>query len=313
MLPQLRRNTRLRKEYLYRRSLQGEEQKEFEKKRQIQHALDSGTPLPKDLRDEAADIVEELAYEDDGSVTPSTGGDAGGSIVQKHKFSLASSSSHLVMDSEYARAGVVDPVIMITTSRNPSSRLTQFAKELKHTIPNAVRINRGNHVLPQLAAACRSNNATDLILVHETRGVPDGLIVSHLPYGPTAYFALLNVVLRHEIDGLSNMSQAAPHLVFENFSTKLGERVSTILKHLFPPAKADSKRVITLANDDDFISFRHHTYKKASHKEIVLEEAGPRFEMQLYQIKLGTIEMTDAENEWVLRPYQNSAKKRKAL
>jgi U3 small nucleolar ribonucleoprotein protein IMP4 len=304
----------LRKEYLYRRSLHGEEQKEYEKKRQIQQALDAGTPLPKELRDEAAEIVEEMAYED---TVPAHGSDSAEpdnpSRIVKRQFSLAAASSQLIMDSEYARAGVYDPVIMITTSRNPSSRLTQFAKELKHVFPNSVRINRGNHVLPQLAAACRANNATDLVLVHETRGVPDGLIVSHLPYGPTAYFALLNVVLRHEIEGLSNMSQQAPHLIFENFTTKLGERVSTILKHLFPPPKDDSRRVITFANDNDFVSFRHHTYKKAGYKDVVLEEAGPRFEMQLYQIKLGTVEMTDAENEWVLRPYQNSSKKRKVL
>ena len=29
-----------------------------------------------------------------------------------------------------------------------------------------------------------------------------------------------------------------------------------ILKYLFPVPKEDSKRVITMANDDDFISFR---------------------------------------------------------
>lgn len=33
----------------------------------------------------------------------------------------------------------------------------------------------------------------------------------------------------------------------------------------------------------------------------------------LYQIKLGTVDQTEAENEWVLRPYQNTAKKRKEL
>lgn len=33
----------------------------------------------------------------------------------------------------------------VTTSRDPSSRLKQFAKELKLVVPNAQRINRGNH------------------------------------------------------------------------------------------------------------------------------------------------------------------------
>lgn len=33
-------------------------------------------------------------------------------------------------------------------------------------------------------------------------------------------------------------------------------QVSNILKYLFPVPKEDSKRVITFANQDDFISFR---------------------------------------------------------
>ena len=32
------------------------------------------------------------------------------------------------VDDEYARAGTTDPKILITTSRDPSSRLGQFAK-----------------------------------------------------------------------------------------------------------------------------------------------------------------------------------------
>lgn len=49
------------------------------------------------------------------------------------------------IDDEYAQAGVRDPKVCVTTSRDPSSRLKQFAKELKLVVPNAQRINRGNH------------------------------------------------------------------------------------------------------------------------------------------------------------------------
>ena len=47
--------------------------------------------------------------------------------------------------------------------------------------------------------------------------------------------------------------------------------------------------------------------------QVHLMEAGPRFEMRLYQIKLGTIEQTEVETEFVLRTYQNSAKRRKTM
>ena len=78
--------------------------------------------------------------------------------------------------------------------------------------------------------------------------------------------------------------------------------------------KEDSKRVITFANQDDFISFRHHTYKKGEGKNIELQEVGPRLELKLYSIKLGTIDEIDAaDTEWQLKPYMNTAKKRRFL
>jgi len=49
-------------------------------------------------------------------------------------------------------------------------------------------------VLPELVETCRSHGVTDIVMVHEHRGEPDGLVISHLPYGPTAYFGLYNVV-----------------------------------------------------------------------------------------------------------------------
>ena len=45
-------------------------------------------------------------------------------------------------DDEYRWAGVEDPKIMITTSRDPSSKLKQFAKEMRLLFPGAQRLNR---------------------------------------------------------------------------------------------------------------------------------------------------------------------------
>ena len=73
----------------------------------------------------------------------------------------------------------------------------------------------------QLIEACRANDVTDFIAVHETRGRPDGMIISHLPFGPTAYFNLSDVVMRHDINKeevqLKNVSEQYPHLIFHNF------------------------------------------------------------------------------------------------
>jgi U3 small nucleolar ribonucleoprotein protein IMP4 len=113
-------------------------------------------------------------------------------------------------------------------------------------------------VIRSLIPACLSQNVTDLILLHETRGRPDAMIISHLPHGPTLSLTLHNVTLRHDVssNATSTVSEQYPHLVFEGFSTTLGERVTGILKALFPVPKEDARRVMTFANEKDFISFR---------------------------------------------------------
>ncbi|KAK9828571.1 hypothetical protein WJX72_000814 [[Myrmecia] bisecta] len=288
----IRRNARLRREYLYRKSLEGKEREAYERKRKIKQALEEGKPIPNELRKVEAGLRHDIELEDDNTAVPRT---------------------HI--DDEYAHAGERDPKILITTSRDPSTRLTQFAKELKLLLPNAVRINRGGQVITELVETSRNHDFTDIVMVHEHRGEPDGLVISHLPYGPTAFFGVFNTVLRHDIGEkkkVGTISEAYPRLIFDNFTSKLGQRVNNILKYLFPVPKDDSKRVITFANQSDYISFRHHTYTMPKGaKSIELTECGPRFELKLYQIKLGTLDQPHAENEWVVRAYTRSAKKSK--
>ncbi|KAL7101321.1 hypothetical protein ACP275_08G047500 [Erythranthe tilingii] len=289
----LKRNVRLRREYLYRKNLEGQQRLDYEKKLKIREALEEGKPIPTELRNEEAGLRREIDLEDENTAVP-----------------------HSTIDDEYASAFDRDPKILLTTSRSPSAPLTQFVKELKFVFPNAQRMNRGGQVISEIIETCRAHDFTDVILVHEHRGVPDGMVISHLPFGPTAYFGLLNVVTRHDNkdkDLLGPMSEAYPHLIFNNFSTKLGQRTANILKYLFPVPKPDSKRVLTFANESDYISFRHHNYKSDGPKSVDLREVGPRFEMRLYQIKLGTMDQNEAQTEWVIRPYMNTSRKRQFL
>ena len=75
--------------------------------------------------------------------------------------------------------------VVVTTSRDPSSRLKQFAKEVRLLFPNAQRMNRGGHVIDELVNVCRANEVTDLIIVHEHRGEPDGLVIRYTPMRET--------------------------------------------------------------------------------------------------------------------------------
>lgn len=287
-----RRQARLRREYLYRKSLEGQDRHEYEQKRLVRKALAEGKALPTEVRASYDGLQRELTLEDD-----------------------RTSAVHTHVDDEYANAGLLEPRVCVTTSRDPSSRLMQFAKEVKLLFPNSTRINRGNNRIADLMEACRQqSDVTDLVMLQETRGEPDGLVICHLPLGPTAFFTISNAVLRHDIEDAARMSEAYPHLILHNFTTDLGKRLGNIWKCLFPIPKADSQRVLTLANHDDSISFRHHMYNKTNNnKKVELHEVGPRFELKLYQIRLGTLEQSEADNEYVLRPYQNTAKKRRIL
>lgn len=276
---------------MYKKALEARERQIWEKKQAIKDALAKGKPIPDALKKELEELREEMSK------------NVGNNEPLTH------------VDDEYDRAGIEDPKILITTSRNPSSKLLQFSKELRLVFPNAHRVNRGTYVMAEIAGACRANAITDLIMVHEHRGIPDALVVSHFPHGPTVLFTLHNVVLRHDVPSgsTSTVSEQYPHLIFDGFSTKLGQRIMSVLKYLFPVPKDESTRVMTFQNQSDFISFRHHVFVKTSHKEVQLAEVGPRFDLRPYEIRQGTIEQKEADQEWVLRPYQRTARKRKQL
>jgi U3 small nucleolar ribonucleoprotein protein IMP4 len=296
----VRRNSRLRREYLYKKSLHGEQSVAFARKEAVRRALETGTPLPTELRKDAEGLKKAIDLEDDVTAAPRSS-----------------------LDDEYATAGVLDPKVCVTTSRDPSSRLKQFAAEVRLIFPNAQRINRGNTTIREVVAAARDAEFTDFIVVAETRGEPDGLIISHLPYGPTVHFSLSNTVMRHDIEGRAPVSEVYPHLVFSNFSTGPGLRIRTVLQHLFPVPKEESKRIVTFSNDSDYVSFRHHMYTAAAGAgggggkmrpgDVALAEVGPRFDMKPYAIKLGTVDQKDADAEWQLRSYINTARKNQVL
>mmetsp|Transcript_5149 Transcript_5149/g.8985 ORF Transcript_5149/g.8985 Transcript_5149/m.8985 type:complete len:307 (-) Transcript_5149:48-968(-) len=289
----LRRNARLRKEYLYKKALEDREAATFEKKRKLQAALDNNKPIPTELKGQDKKLRTSLQLDDDRTK------------VQRS-----------TVDDEYAFLGSREPRVLITTSRHPSTRLTKFIKELRLIIPGAQRVNRGGYVMKDLMELARQHEMTDAVFVHEHRGEPDGLVVCHLPFGPTAYFGLSNVVLRHDLaEKPPTVPEVHPHLVFHDFTAKTGLRVKTILQALFPPSKALGERVVTFANSHDVIHFRHHIFKRPAgeggdgHKpradEVELTECGPRFSMRLFRIELGTVDMKDVQIEWVLRPYFN--------
>lgn len=96
----LRKQVRERREYLYRKNLEAKQRATQQRRDVLKHALDASSMIPTDLRKEAAGMVGDLAW--------------GGQVD--------------LIDDEYRWAGCEDPSIVVTTSRDPSSRLKMFAK-----------------------------------------------------------------------------------------------------------------------------------------------------------------------------------------
>ncbi|KAJ5284323.1 hypothetical protein N7505_002303 [Penicillium chrysogenum] len=276
----LRRQTRERRDYLYRRAL----------------LLPSGKPLDPTIANDKK-LREDFKYDE----------------------SKDKEDAEMGIDDEYVlTSGIIDPRPLVTTSRSPSARLGAFAKEIRLLLPTSIRLNRGTLVLGDLVSSATSAALTDMVLLHEHRGTPTALTISHLPHGPTASFSLHNVVLRQDIPNAARgtVSESYPHLVFEGFKTKLGARVVQILKHLFPPREPGKigNRIVSFVNKDDNIEVRHHVFVKTGYRDVELAEVGPRMTMRLFEIRGGTLEKgSSGDIEWALTQYTRTSKKKEYL
>uniref|UniRef100_A0A453STI9 Uncharacterized protein n=2 Tax=Aegilops tauschii subsp. strangulata TaxID=200361 RepID=A0A453STI9_AEGTS len=89
-------NTRLRQEYLYRKSLKGKECQHYEKRCRIQEVLGKGKPIPTKLRNEGLALRRKIDLGDQDRAVPRS-----------------------IIDDKYAGATLREPMILLTTSRNP--------------------------------------------------------------------------------------------------------------------------------------------------------------------------------------------------
>ena len=309
----IRKQARERRDYLYRRALTLRDAELASKRAALKASLASGKPLAKDVGDDEA-LRADFKYDE--------------SRAER------TVEEELGLDDEYAQlSGVVDPRILVTTSRDPSSRLGTFAKEMRLLLPTSVRLNRGNLILSNLVDSAKSSGLSDIVLLHEHRGTPTALTVSHFPHGPTASFSLHNVVLRADIPNSARgtVSESYPHLIFEGFESKLGNRVVQVLKHLFPPREATAKignRVVTYVsissfaatantrrfkNIEDTIEVRHHVFVKTGYQSVELAEVGPRMSMRLFEIRAGTLDNKEGDVEWHLNQYTRTGRKKDYL
>nr|UXY87807.1 U3 snoRNP protein, IMP4 [Cryptomonas curvata] len=201
--------------------------------------------------------------------------------------------------------------IIITTSRNPSSSLLKFTKEIKKFFPSAKRLNRGNKFLKSLMYFCLSQQVTDLLIIYEHRGVPNSLIISHLPTGPTVFFRLSNIIINVPKKNI-NIPRNFPILIIQNLTSPLGKRLTSVFKSLFRTPTFNSKNVVILKGSGNIISCHYYWFERKSNlkSDILIYEILPSFDLFPYKISLGILFEKKQNIEWSTNSFINTYKKK---
>lgn len=206
-----------------------------------------------------------------------------------------------------------EPKLLVTTCQKPSGKLFNLLKELVHVIPNMSYYPRKKFAFKKICEYAGNRGFTDVLVFQEKNKVPQGLYISHLPKGPTAYFRLTRLKLGQEMKGGATCNASHnPELILNNFTTRLGRRMGRFLAALFPQQPHfEGRRTVTFHNQRDFVFFRHYRYNfKDDGTKCKLQEIGPRFTLKLRYIQHGTFDAKEGEYEFIWRPDSQVSRKR---
>jgi len=132
------------------------------------------------------------------------------------------------------------PKTLITTSDRPSRRCINFVRVLLEFLPGSYYYARRNYNIKQICEWSADRGFTNLIVLGQglqlggNKKFPCSMLLIHLPEGPTLNFRISNVKLPDEIKNHARVTKHKPELILNNFTTRLGQRVSRALAALFP-------------------------------------------------------------------------------
>ncbi|XP_041779010.1 probable ribosome production factor 1 [Anopheles merus] len=196
-----------------------------------------------------------------------------------------------------------EPRVMITFNATPHMVTRKFASLLRRMIPNAKTFRRNKTHLKRVCKSAIRENYTDILVVNENRKKPEGLLLIHLPDGPTAHFKVSNFkdlkdLKRNERD----ITTHRPEVILNNFTTRLGLTIGRMLGALFHyEPEFRGRRAVTFHNQRDYIFFRHHLYEfDKNGKRVKLRELGPRFTLKLRSLQVGLFDGKCGDYEWMI-------------
>lgn len=207
-----------------------------------------------------------------------------------------------------------EPKVLITFADNPVTKTRKFGLELSRIFPNALVKIRNKSSVKKICKSAVREEYTDVVIINEDRRKPNGLLVIHLPNGPTAHFKLSNVKLTSDIKrDHKDITKHRPEVILNNFTTRLGLTVGRMLGALFHhDPEFRGRRAVTFHNQRDYIFFRHHRYEFTKEgKRVRLRELGPRFTLKLRSLQEGTFDSKTGDYAWIITNKRHAMESRR--
>ncbi|CAG0897065.1 unnamed protein product [Cyprideis torosa] len=208
------------------------------------------------------------------------------------------------------------PKVAVTTCEKPTAvsiKTVQFGKDLARIIPNAGFFLRRRSSVKGIIRRGTALDFTDIIIINEDHRKMNGLLLIHLPGGPTAHFRLSSVKTTTELrKNFRKISSEKPEVILNNFGTRIGYRVARMLASIFHYSPDFvGRRAVTFHNQRDYIFFRHHKYEFKEGKRVALREIGPRFTLKLRSLQRGTFDTKEGDYEWIHKRGQMDTSRRR--
>ncbi|KAH8035174.1 hypothetical protein HPB51_004415 [Rhipicephalus microplus] len=147
-------------------------------------------------------------------------------------------------------------------------RTIKFCRELKQSIPNTDFRWRNRSRIKKTVEHAIARGYSDIAVINEDRRHPNGLLLTHLPDGPTAYFRISSVKFCKDIKQITALFERSAHVV------------------LFTQGRAAYS-----AHRRDYIFFRHHRYEFRNAEKVSIQEIGPRFTLRLKSLQKGNLRL----------------------
>lgn len=259
--------------------------------------------------------VEEDEDDDDGADNDDDLDEDSRQIEASEKELKAEESDEETDDDEDQDEPNNEPKILITTHEMRISFQTyKLCRELTRVLPNAHYFYRKNTRLTKIIPEAIKRDYSAMIVINEDRKIPNGMLISLFPDGPTMNFKMSSVKLSDEIKGasVSGFTKHKPEIILNHFNTRLGLQIGRSFAAIFPPdPQYEGRHCITFHNQRDYIFFRHHRYIFRNAKKVGLQELGPKFTLKLRSLQKGTYDTKFGEYEWVQKRHEMEQSRRK--